>query len=58
VLVGKTDRDTGHEIQCGAADAHVASLHELEAAMPDLFAGEDVFGKDRAETGSTEAPED
>ena len=37
VLVGKTDRDTGKPIVCDAADAHVGSLHELEAAMPELF---------------------
>ena len=38
ILVGKKDRDTGKEIVCDAADAHIASLHELRAAAPDLFA--------------------
>lgn len=37
VLVGKTDRDTGKPIVCDSADVHVASLHELESAMPELF---------------------
>ena len=38
VLVGKKDRDTGKEVVCDAADAHVATLRELPSAMPELFA--------------------
>ena len=34
---GMEVRDTGKPITCDAADAHVASLHELKAAMPELF---------------------
>ena len=37
VLVGLYDRDTGARITCDAADAHIASLHELSAVMPELF---------------------
>ena len=37
VLVGKKDRDSGKPIVCAAADVHVASLHELKGAMPELF---------------------
>ena len=37
VLVGKVDRDTGKEVVCSEADVHVAGLHELRAAMPELF---------------------
>ena len=38
VLVGKKDRDTGNDITCDSADAHVATLHELRGVMPELFA--------------------
>lgn len=37
VLVGKVDRDSGKPIECGAADVHLASLHGLAEAMPELF---------------------
>ena len=37
VLVGKKDRDTGKEIVCEAADAHIESLAELRKVMPELF---------------------
>lgn len=37
VLVGKVDRDTGQPVVCDAADWHIASLHELRVAVPELF---------------------
>ena len=29
VLVGRTDRDTGAEVRCAEAEAHLASIHGL-----------------------------
>jgi pyrimidine 5'-nucleotidase len=37
VLVGLHDRDTGALIKCNEADVHIASLHELQTAIPDVF---------------------
>lgn len=37
VLVGLNDRDTGALIQCHEADAHIASMLELQTAVPDVF---------------------
>jgi putative hydrolase of the HAD superfamily/pyrimidine and pyridine-specific 5'-nucleotidase len=37
VLVGLHDRDTGALIQCNEADVHIASLHELQTVVPDVF---------------------
>jgi len=37
VLVGLHDRDSGALIQCNEADVHIASLHELQTAIPDVF---------------------
>jgi len=37
VLVGLKDRDTGAPVTCSAADVELASLHGLEAALPELF---------------------
>merc|ERR1712032_1154411 len=33
VLVGLYDRDSGAKIECEAADAHVASLHDVDALL-------------------------
>jgi len=37
VLVGMVDRDSGAQISCEAADAHISSLHSLPIVMPELF---------------------
>jgi putative hydrolase of the HAD superfamily/pyrimidine and pyridine-specific 5'-nucleotidase len=37
VLVGRYDRDSGATIVCPEADAHIDSLHDLRAVMPELF---------------------
>lgn len=37
VLVGLHDRDTGAPIVCQEADVHLASLHGLADALPELF---------------------
>jgi putative hydrolase of the HAD superfamily/pyrimidine and pyridine-specific 5'-nucleotidase len=37
VLVGLYDRDSGATIVCPEADAHIDSLHDLRAVMPELF---------------------
>jgi len=38
VLVGKIERDTGGELATPVeADYHIASLHQLPSAMPELF---------------------
>ena len=33
VLVGLYDRDSGEGIECEAADAHIASLHGVDALL-------------------------
>jgi len=37
VLVGLYERDSGKRIICAEADAHIASLHGLRSAVPELF---------------------
>ena len=37
VLVGRYDRDSGAKIVCASADAHIDSLHDLRAVVPELF---------------------
>lgn len=37
VLVGRYDRDSGATIVCPEADAHIDSLHDLRAVMPEMF---------------------